>query len=441
MSIGSFLGAMIFLLPGISIVATSGSAIPNTPAGHALDTWLEAFNSGDSARIKSLDDTRVPWLTLDRVMELRAHSGGYAVLSIDKSEKLWIAFSAREKATAKLISGTLVVKPDDPDVISLLLLNPAGPEPNVVTLTAAERDQVIEDAAKRLAEFYLSPKLAQTMAAALRTQQQRRDYRDISNGDILAARLTDDLRAVSHDKHVSVHFSWDLVPPDPTDTPDQSPDADVALRKRLAASNCGFEKVEHLAPNIGYLKLNLFGEPGVCAPTASGAMAFLADSDALIIDLRDNHGGAPRMAALISSYLFAVPTHLDDSYDRQKRSTVQLWAIPYWPGKKLTDKPIFLLTSRKTFSTAELFSYDLKNLKRVTLIGETTGGGAHVVAPHRLGDHFFIEVPFGGFVNPITGTDWEGTGVEPDIKVVAADALDEALKRAREQAANAQSDR
>jgi hypothetical protein len=220
MSIRSFLGAMIFLLPGISIAATSGSAIPDTLAGHALDTWLEAFNSGDSARIKSFDDTQAPWLTLDRAMELRAHSGGYAVLGIDKSEKLWITFSAREKATATPISGTLVVKPDDPDAISLLLLNPTGPEPNVVTLTAAERDQMIEDAAKRLAEFYLSPKLAQTMAAALRTQQQRRDYRDISNGDVLAARLTDDLRAISHDKHVSRDGSpksaWTPEPMEPT---------------------------------------------------------------------------------------------------------------------------------------------------------------------------------------------------------------------------------
>jgi C-terminal processing protease CtpA/Prc len=93
------------------------------------------------------------------------------------------------------------------------------------------------------------------------------------------------------------------------------------------------------------------------------------------------------------------------------------------------------------FSTAELFSYDLKNLKRATLIGETTGGGAHVVAPHRLGDHFFIEVPFGGFANPITGIDWEGAGVEPDVGVAQADALDEALKRARKSTTGAQSSR
>jgi hypothetical protein len=441
MSSRSVLGAIICLLPGVSIAATSPLSIPDTPAGHTLGAWLAAFNSGDRERIESFDKTHAPWLAIDRAMELRAHTGGYELQSIDRSGKLWIVFRAKLKAGPSQISGSLVVKPDDPDAISLLLLNPAGTEPDVVTLTAAERDQVIEGAAKRLAEFYLAPKLAQKMAAALRTQQKRGDYRDITNSEVLAARLTDDLRAISNDKHVSVHFSRDVVPPDPTDTPDQNPDTDTRLRERLEASNCGFERAEHLPPNIGYLKINLFAEPGICAPTASAAMAFLANSDTLIFDLRDNHGGSPRMAALISSYLFAMPTHLDDSFDRQKNATVQLWTDPYWPGSKFTDKPVFVLTSRKTFSSAELFSYDMKTLKRGTLIGETTGGGAHTVAPHRLGDHFFIEVPFGGFVNPLTGTDWEGTGVEPDIKVDAADALDEALKRARDQTESAGSPR
>ena len=144
------------------------------------------------------------------------------------------------------------------------------------------------------------------------------------------------------------------------------------------------------------------------------------------------------MTAVISSYLFDEPTHLDDIYDRKKNTTEQLWTIPYLPGKKLSGKPIFVLTSSKSFSAAEEFTYDLKNLKRVTVIGETTGGGAHTVAPHRIDDHFFIRVPFGRFINPITKTDWEGTGVVPDIPMAADDALDEALKRARVQTSSAE---
>jgi C-terminal processing protease CtpA/Prc len=160
-------------------------------------------------------------------------------------------------------------------------------------------------------------------------------------------------------------------------------------------------------------------------------MNFLADSDTLIFDLRDNHGGAPRMAALIASYLFDEPTHLDDLYDRGKNTVEQLWTFPYMPGKKFTGKAVYVLTSNRTFSVGEEFSFDLKNLKRATLIGETTGGGAHTTAPHRIDDHFFIRVPFGRFMNPITQADWEGTGVAPDIEAAAADALDEALRQAR----------
>jgi C-terminal processing protease CtpA/Prc len=170
-------------------------------------------------------------------------------------------------------------------------------------------------------------------------------------------------------------------------------------------------------------------------------MNFLADSDALILDVRDNHGGAPRMVALICSYLFEDSTYLGDIYDRQQNTTEQSWTVPYLPGKRFSGKPVYVLTSRRTFSAAEEFSYDLKNLKRATLIGENTGGGAHTVAPHRLDDHFYIMVPFGRFVSAITKTDWEGTGVEPDIKIAAADALDEALKRARDQTATANSPR
>ncbi len=159
-------------------------------------------------------------------------------------------------------------------------------------------------------------------------------------------------------------------------------------------------------------------------------MNFLADSDSLIIDLRENHGGAPQMAGLIASYFFDERTHLDDIDYPRTHHAEHLWTLPNLPGKKFTGKPLFVLTSSSTFSAAEEFAYDLKSLKRATVVGETTGGGAHAMAPHKIDDHFYIRIPFARFVNPITKTDWEGTGVEPNVKVSAAEALTVAKKLA-----------
>jgi C-terminal processing protease CtpA/Prc len=194
--------------------------------------------------------------------------------------------------------------------------------------------------------------------------------------------------------------------------------------------NCGFERAEHLPPNIGYLKFNTFADVAVCAPTAIAAMNFVADSDALILDLRDNNGGG-EMASLIASYLFPAPTHLMDNYDRSSNTTVQDWTWAYVPGKRFVGKPVFVLTSSATFSAAEAFSYALQTVKRATLVGEATGGGAHMVKQRRIDEHFTLVVPFARSISPITHTNWEGTGVEPDVKVPAAEALTEALRRAR----------
>ena len=138
------------------------------------------------------------------------------------------------------------------------------------------------------------------------------------------------------------------------------------------------------------------------------------------------------MIALISTYLFDEPTHLNDIWERKDNSTQQYWTLPYVPGKRLNDKPVYVLTSKLTFSGAEEFSYNLKNLKRATIVGETTGGGAHPVAGHRVDDHFMIGVPFARAINPISKTNWEGTGVEPDVKVPAVEALTTAEKLAHE---------
>ena len=136
------------------------------------------------------------------------------------------------------------------------------------------------------------------------------------------------------------------------------------------------------------------------------------------------------MVTLIATYLFDRPTHLNDFYSRVDNSMEQSWTLPPVSGNRLADKPAFVLTSRTTFSAAEGFSYDLKILKRATLVGETTSGRGHMGMAHRIDNHFTIYVPGVRVINPISKTNWEGTGVEPDVKVKAADALATAVKLA-----------
>ncbi|HEX4268548.1 MAG TPA: S41 family peptidase [Steroidobacteraceae bacterium] len=403
--------------------ALAGNAIPTTPAGNALRSWLSAFNSGESARIESFDQTHAPWLTLDGMMQLRARTGGYDLLSIQGGGDFWIVFRIRERKTSAEVIGSIVVRSYEPGHVTLLSLAPAGAHSTEANLDGAERARVISGAAKLLDEYYLYPDVARKVSAKLKALQRHGEYRDITDGDILATRLGDDLVELSGDKHIGVDFFAKTVPgPAPARDP-----------RWLAASNCGFEQADHFPPNIGYLKLTAFDEPEYCTRTAIAAMNFLADSDALIIDLRDSHGGAPRMAALIASYLFAKRTHFDDIDYPTTHHAEHLWTLPNLPGKKFTGKPVFVLTASSTFSASEEFAYDLQSLKRATVVGETTGGGAHVMAPHRIDNHFVIRVPFARFVNPITKMDWEGTGVEPDVKVSAAEALAVAEKLAAEE--------
>jgi retinol-binding protein 3 len=290
-----------------------------------------------------------------------------------------------------------------------------------------DRQRVVEAAIANLNSYYVYPDVARKMADALLQHQKAGDYDAVVNGAALAALLTKDLRNVSHDMHLRVMYS---AVPTPDGPPGPPPEIIAQYRRDMLRNNCTFEKIEILPHNIGYLKLNSFPDPALCQPAAAAAMAKLNHADAIIFDLRTNGGGSPKMVALVATYLFDHPTHLTDLYDRARNSTEQSWTLPPVPGNRLADKPAYVLTSAGTFSGAEEFSYDLKMLKRATLVGETTAGGAHLTGMHRMDEHFTIAVPFGRPINPISKTDWEGTGVQPDVKVNAADALATAEKLA-----------
>ena len=418
----------VLLFTAIGYAQTS---IPDTPAGRTFRAWLDAFNSGDRAKVEAYIKTFEPEQSVERMMGFRDQTGGFDLVSIESSEPLVIKFRVKEKAGSTIAIGSVHIKDAPSGVVDSFSLRaiPPGVVIENLKLDSAERQRVIDGVAKNLKESYVYPDLAQKMDDAIRSNQKRGEYDGIIDPDVFASRLTKDLQAVSHDKHLKVDFSPVKLPPE-GQTP--SKDQEAQFRKMLESTNCSFVKVEVMPRNIGYLKFNAFPDPTICGPTAVAAMNFLAHVDAIIFDLRENGGGDPKMVATISSYLFDKPTHLNDLYNRQEDSTTQYWTLPYVPGATLANKPAFVLTSKGTFSGAEEFTYNLKTLKRATIVGETTGGGAHPVWGHNIDDHFMIGVPFARAVNPVTKTDWEGTGVEPQVKVAASQALDMALKLAQD---------
>ena len=296
-------------------------------------------------------------------------------------------------------------------------------------LDAVERKRVIDGAILNLKKNYVRPDVAQEMADALLAHEQHGDDDGATDGTAFAALLSGQLREVSHDMHLRVTYS--LTPVQTTNHPDEpTPEQIARYRSDMERTNCTFEKVEILPHNIGYVKLNSFPHPSVCGAKVAAVMKSLNQVDEIIFDVRDNGGGFPPMVTTMISYLFDRPTHVNDMYTPRTDLTQHYWTKPM-PGNRLADKPAYVLTSASTFSGAEEFSYDLKMLKRATLVGETTGGGAHPASRHRIDDHFAIDVPFARPINPISKTDWEGTGVEPDVKVKAADALATAEKLAK----------
>lgn len=411
------------------VFAKASSAIPDTPAGHVLGAWLSAFNSGDRARMQSFIETHHSRRNIDQEMMTRKFSGGFELLAIEKSEQARIVFRVKEKDSPAEAVGTLQVKATEPRIINIFGLYQAPPGAKFVDfpLDAAERARIVAAVQRFLDEFYVFPDTAKKMGATLRAHLKRGDYDTIVDGGAFSEKLTNDLRGISPDKHLNIDF---YLFPQPEPKPVDRAESERRYRRQMAQENCGFERAEHLPGNIGYLKFNAFERSDVCGGKAVAAMNLLGDSDAIIFDLRENGGGAPHMIALIETYLFDKPTHLNDLYLRKENETDQSWTLPYVPGKLLADKPVYVLTSKNTFSGAEEFAYTLKNLKRATLVGETTGGGAHPVGNHRIDDHFSIEVPYARAINPISKTNWEGVGVEPDVKVPAAEALDTAIKLA-----------
>jgi hypothetical protein len=311
--------------------------------------------------------------------------------------------------------------------LCLMLLAAVALVPALAQERVSPEDQeaVVRSLASTLEERYVFPDVAREMADRLRKNLKAGHYRDLDGPPAFADRLTQDIQAVSHDKHLNVRFNPEMAATLRQAGDDRPDGPSPEMIERGRRENFGFREARILDGNVGYLDLRGFMPPAIAGDAATAAMNFLSGADAIIFDLRRNGGGHPGMIQLLTSYLYGsgANVHLNSFYDRPSDETSQTWTLPYVPGKRNPDALVYVLTSNYTFSAAEEFTYNLKNLKRGTIVGETTGGGAHPGSSVLLAGSFVAFIPTGRAINPITGTNWEGTGVTPDVAVASGEAL------------------
>lgn len=289
----------------------------------------------------------------------------------------------------------------------------------------ATRKAVIAELGAKVSAIYVFPDKARQIVERLNAREQSGAYRTAADLNAFATMLTEDLRQPTGDKHLGVRYQARPIPLDASvGKRGPTPEQERQMGEFMKSRNYDIRKVETLPGNIGYIDLGSFAPATAAKPALGAMMSLVADTDALIVDLRHNGGGDPHAVAFMSSYLFDKPTHLNDMYWRDGGRTEAFWTEQEVPGKKFGGtKKIYVLTSKKTFSGAEEFSYNLQQLGRGVIVGETTGGGAHPGGVHRVHQHMAAFIPEGRAINPISKTNWEGSGVVPDVKLAAEDAL------------------
>ena len=293
-----------------------------------------------------------------------------------------------------------------------------------VSLTGEQRSSILEHFFKLLQDHYVFPDVARQVEEVLRQRLDASGYDDLITPDLFCEAITEQVYEISRDRHLCLFYQTEAQPLYEDKNLYDDLQWQEMYRQEATLQNFGFKKVERLAGNIGYLDLRSFFLPAFAGETAVAAMAFLARTSALIIDLRHNDGGENYMAHLICSYFFeADPILLNSFYLRQQQSTQQCWTLPYVPGERYLDKPVYVLTGPQTASAAEEFAYTLQQLKRATIVGTRTVGAANPIERYQVTPHIGAYIPMGRAINAITGTNWERTGVIPDREVPQETAL------------------
>jgi len=301
-------------------------------------------------------------------------------------------------------------------------------------ITKVEIEEMVEKLCQLIMDHYVFPDVAKKICDTLHHNLEKGEY-NVKTVDALSVLLSRDLKSVNQDIHLN---AWSF-PPDRYNQNTEKVDPIVRqlhIIRKNAERSFDFKKVEILEGNIGYLELTKFKsipDPRL-ERVLEGAMNFLSCCSAIILDLRRNTGGNFRMIQKFMSYFFKKSVQLTGSYTRDSGGVMELYTRDNFSHQHLVDIPLFVLVSSRTISGPEMVAYDLQVLNRAVIIGEKTKGAANPSRFHRIKEKLLVCIPYGYAVNSITQSNWEGTGVTPDVMVPADSPLTTAIGLAKEAA-------
>jgi C-terminal processing protease CtpA/Prc len=274
---------------------------------------------------------------------------------------------------------------------------------------------------------YVDSTAGNLIAASLLQRLAMGKYARIPDEQTLSKVLTRDLYIASHDKHLGV-----MVDRQARTTPAKTSKEGDGLRREDQArrSNFGIQRAEILPGNVGYLNVTWFYRRDEARDVVGSAMHFLRNADALILDLRNNGGGSPDMVALFMSYLTGSAHQEMFAIVGRDGTRLGFATDDSLPIEHDARRPLFVLTSRGTFSAGEGLAYLIQERGRGLIVGEVTAGAANPGRPYRLNEDLAVTVPNGRVVTAVRSSNWEGKGVVPDIRSSAQAALDTARVRA-----------
>jgi retinol-binding protein 3 len=410
-------------------------AQPDDPVGKKFEMWLSAINSGDRGRMERVWRD-APDAELGGMLDssLAERTGGLELHHVEESTASEMLAVVRAKRTDRWLCLYFGVDPDEPHAIQMIMPRPTGapvgPANGGASTTPFDgkaKGNVIDAIARELNRAYVFPEKASATERQIHTRQRQHAYDATTSRLGFARSVTEDIQSVTHDKHLRVEATCSQNATrslderrDPSPTP-------PAERRKI------FGQTRRLDGNVAYIDVATFNvSRDQAKDEVRDTMSQAADAAAIIFDVRRNGGGEPETVALLISYLFgADPVHLNSIYWRIPARTDDFFTDPRVQGAKFgPTKPVYVLTSGRTFSGGEEFAYDLQALKRASIVGETTAGGAHPGDMVSLPRGFSMFVPNGRAINPVTKTDWEGTGVKPDVAAPSTEALATAHKLA-----------